>query len=59
MRRILFAMLFLSLSITGASAAHCRGSSGKFIKCPAAAKVVHCRDNSGKFIKCGGAATGK
>jgi hypothetical protein len=52
MRYLLAVALMLSLGITGADAAQCRDTSGKFTKCPPA-KVVHCRSSTtGRFEKC-------
>jgi hypothetical protein len=51
MRYLLAVAFILSLGVTGADAAQCRDTSGKFMKCPPA-KVVHCRSNTGKFVKC-------
>ena len=53
---LLVASLFASAPLT-VSAAQCRDTKGKFIKCPpapapAAKKPVKCRDSKGKFIKC-------
>jgi hypothetical protein len=56
MKAISFAIL-AALSITAASpssAAPCRDSKGKFIKCPEKAPVKKvCKDAKGKFAKCG------
>ena len=52
MRYLLAVAFMLSLGITGADAAQCRDTSGKFMKCPPT-KVVHCRSSiTGKFEKC-------
>jgi hypothetical protein len=51
MRYLVAVAFMLSLGVTGADAAQCRDTSGKFMKCPAP-KVVHCRSTTGKFEKC-------
>ena len=51
MRFLLAAAFMMSIGITGADAAQCRDTTGKFMKCPPA-KVVHCRSATGKFEKC-------
>lgn len=53
MKKVVLALSALSLlagSAPSFAASHCRDKSGKFVKCPAKAKV--CRDSKGKFIKC-------
>lgn len=66
MTRIVFAFAAAALLATGASAAPCRDSHGKFVKCPQAAATTtthattttvkttnRCRDAKGHFAKCG------
>ncbi|MFD1788458.1 hypothetical protein ACFSC3_12830 [Sphingomonas floccifaciens] len=54
-RSIFAATALMTLAVTPANAAPCRGSKGKFVKCPdaAPAKPVNCKDAKGKFAKCG------
>ena len=56
MRTVLIAIAGLALATSPASAAPCRDSHGKFIKCAHAAatpkKPVRCKDAKGKFISC-------
>ena len=52
MRYFLAAAFILSLGTTGADAAQCRDTSGKFMKCPPT-KLIHCRSpTTGRFEKC-------
>lgn len=56
MRNFLVALSALGLLASSApgSAARCRDSHGKFIKCPKkAAARVRCRDAKGHYAKCG------
>jgi hypothetical protein len=57
MLKLLGCVAALSLAFTPALSAPCRGSNGKFVKCPskAAAKPIRCKDAKGRFAKCGAA----
>ena len=56
LRHLTIAAATFSILIAGAaplSAAPCRDSKGKFIKCAERAAPVRCKDAKGKFAKCG------
>jgi hypothetical protein len=58
MRHSLALIISLGLAASvasAASAAPCRDTKGKFVKCPPAAvsAPVRCKDAHGKFAKCG------
>lgn len=55
-RKLAFAFsaaLLVASTAAPASAAACRDTKGKFMKCAAKAPVVRCKDAKGRFAKCG------
>jgi hypothetical protein len=54
MLRLALALAVTSLALSPATAAPCRDTKGKFIKCPPKqTKPVRCKAANGKFAKCG------
>lgn len=49
----LSAALLLASSAAPASAAACRDTKGKFMKCVTKGPLVRCKDAEGKFARCG------
>ena len=54
-RTAIIAAGLIAIGSTPALAAPCRGTGGKFVKCPPASapKAKKCRDAKGHFAKCG------